>query len=83
MFSTRRERLPPLPPPFESLMEGEDTMSPLMELNENTFGEEFQSLPSDGSNLDSIFQEPPPALFCERKRRSPEKSMDDDVSILT
>lgn len=82
MFSTRRERLPPLPPPFESLIEGEDTVSPLLELNENTFGEEFQSLPSDGSNLDSIFQEPPPVLFCERKRRS-EQSMDDAVSILT
>lgn len=83
MFSTRRERLPPLPPPFESLRECEDPVSPLLELNENTFGEEFQSFPSDGSNLDSIFQEPPPVLFCERKRRSSEKSMDVDVSILT
>lgn len=80
MFSTRRERLPPLPPPFESLMESEDEMLPLTELNENAFGEDFQSFPSDGSNLDSIFQEPPPVVFCERKRRSSQKSMDDDVS---
>jgi hypothetical protein len=80
MFSTRRERLPPLPPPFEVLLEGEDTASPSLKLDENALGEEFQSFRSAGSNLDSIFQEPPPVFFCERKRRSSEKSMDEEVS---
>lgn len=80
MFSTRRERLPPLPPPFESLMEGEDTVIPLTELDGNTLGKEFQSFSSAGSNLDSIFQEPPPVFCCDRKRRSSEKSMDEEVS---
>ncbi|KAG0571893.1 hypothetical protein KC19_VG051600 [Ceratodon purpureus] len=79
MFSTRRERLPPLPPPFESLVEGEETVPPLLELDENAFGEEFQSFPLAGSNLDSIFQEPPPVFFCERKRRSSEKPVDEEL----
>ena len=80
MFSTRRERLPPLPPSFESLMKSEDTVPPLLELDENALTEELQSFPSSGSSIESIFQKHPPVFFCQRKRRSSEKSMDEEVS---
>lgn len=60
-------------------MEGEDTVSPSLKLDENALGEEFQSFRSAGSNLDSIFQEPPPVFFSKRKRSS-EKSIDEEVS---
>lgn len=75
----RRDRLPPMPPPFESLMEEEGMVSPLVELDENTVEEKFHRI-SSATKLDSIFKEPPPAQYTERKRRSAEKSTDVDVS---
>lgn len=70
-----------MPPPFQSLLEDEDKVSPFMELDENIFVDRFQSIQSASCNLESIFQEPPPVFFCERKRRSSQTSMEDDVSI--
>lgn len=78
-LSTRRDRLPPMPPPFQSLLEDEDKVSPFMELDENIFVDRFQSIQSASCNLESIFQEPPPVFFCERKRRSSQTSMEDDL----
>lgn len=68
-----------MPPPFESLMEEEGMVSPLVELDENTVEEKFHRI-SSATKLDSIFKEPPPAQYTERKRRSTEKSTDIDVS---
>ena len=80
MFSMRRARLPPLPPSFESLMESEDTVPPFLELDENPMTEKFQNFPSSGSSIESIFHETLPVFFCERKRRSTETSVDEEVS---